>query len=566
MRSGGRTRDFLVADLAVSLEMVTAAEAGSALTRCLEGDGSLLDELTSAAGLSEEQVRKLKQEADLCEAGRSSDLQGRYREFDPIGTGGMGLVYMALDTELNRRVAIKFVRPPTVQRSKTPTPFEIAPPGADSPYNPSYQELVDRFQQEAWLTGGLEHPGIVPVYELGRTPKGVPYYTMRYVKGVRTLESELDRAESLDDRLQLLDPFLQVCDAIRYAHSRGVIHRDLKPANIGLGEFGEVVVLDWGLAKMRDVPDRMESVWQQRIRDLREIRDMNTAVSALGTPGYMSPEAALGDLREVDERSDVYSLGAILHRILTGKLPFDVDQYPVLLQKLREESPPPATSVEPAVPADLSRICAKALAREKPQRYAGAGLLARAIREHQREAAVQSQVLGLVQEAEAAFEGTEGLQGEALLKQLDRIAALCQRVLQRREDHERARELLKECESQRQRAIEEREQAIEKESHEKRVALIRRERERRERLFSRIALVGLVFVAIGIGVVAWLWSAKREKELEAQRKDLKARMALMDAESSRELAEQAAADDKADVKMLQAQLRTERAAVKQANP
>ncbi|MHC4491522.1 MAG: serine/threonine-protein kinase, partial [Planctomycetota bacterium] len=184
----------------------------------------------------------------------------RYRDFALVGKGGMGFVYLALDTELNRRVAFKMVRPDPSASEDTPapeTPLSLTPPSAldDEEETRSFEELKIRFLQEAWVTGAMEHPGVVPVYELGETAAGIPYYTMRYVKGERTLANAMADAKDLDARLALLEPFLKVCDAIAYAHSRDVVHRDLKPDNIALGNFGEAIVLDWGLSKMEKRPD-----------------------------------------------------------------------------------------------------------------------------------------------------------------------------------------------------------------------------------------------------------------------------------------------------------------------
>src|SRR5207244_959799 len=143
-------------------------------------------------------------------------------------------------------------------------PLDAAPPARDSAGSRTFETLRLRFLREAWVTAGLEHPGVPPVYEVGRTAAGVPYYTMRFVRGSRTLATEIAalRGAPAADRLALLDAFLRVCDTVRYAHSRGVVHRDLKPGNVALGEFGEVVVLDWGLA--RALGDREPSTAEKR--------------------------------------------------------------------------------------------------------------------------------------------------------------------------------------------------------------------------------------------------------------------------------------------------------------
>ena len=186
---------------------------------------------------------------------------GRYRDFTPLGQGGMGVVYLALDSDLDRQVALKIIRPrsPAVPASPAAAPAPLTPrsggpPAAGTEESESFLQLKERFLREAVVTGLLEHPGVVPVYELGRTEAGVPYYTMRFVRGRRTLRAAIDEAKRLDERLALLEPFLKVCDTLAYAHARGVLHRDLKPENVALGEYGEAIVLDWGLAKVRGAP------------------------------------------------------------------------------------------------------------------------------------------------------------------------------------------------------------------------------------------------------------------------------------------------------------------------
>ncbi len=508
-------REILLADVAADLGILDAASAARALAQRLEtGAGSVLDGapeadrrrvteevdrlLAEARGDARAAVARrgvdraipasLKPEAShaLAEAGarvraplRALDAR-RYVGFLPIGAAGLGIVALALDTELNRRVAFKMIR------TGSKDPLGTAPKTPEG-------EMVTRFLQEAWVTGGLEHPGIVPVYELGKTPSGVPYYTMRLVRGERTLDNAISEAKTLEQRLALLESFLKVCDAVRYAHSRGVVHRDLKPANVAIGQFGEVVVLDWGLAKVEDRPDLAGSRWQSRIDELREETDLKTLTSALGTPGYMAPEAVLGQVKEVDARSDVYSLGAILFRILAGRLPFDMTGFVQYAADVMR-----GVTEVPGAPSGLEPVCLKALARKREDRYADADELATAIRTWQAESAVEREVRGLFQEAQSTMEGAADLRGEALLAQLDRALAVSARILDLRPDHEGARGI-------RERALKTREGAIGE-----------RERLARRRQLKRVGVVGLAVAVAVAAVVAFLLDAKRREAEQAR--------------------------------------------------
>jgi WD40 repeat protein len=240
-----------------------------------------------------------------------------------------------------------------------------------------------RFLREARVTGLLEHPNVVPVYELGVRADGTLYYTMRLVHG-RTMAQALKACQGLRDRLKLLSHFADVCHAVAYAHSRGVIHRDLKAENVMLGEFGETVVLDWGLAKVAGQSDIRE-------RDLKRDGELLQAAAAgltvegslLGTPDHMSPEQARGTLEEIDERSDVWALGTVLYEILTGRRPFIAPSPLEVIRKVLHEQAAPPRQIEPAVPSELESVCLKALAKEKASRYATAGELAREIESYQ---------------------------------------------------------------------------------------------------------------------------------------------------------------------------------------
>ena len=352
----------------------------------------------------------------------------RYTLTELHGRGGMGQVWLALDKALGRLIALK----------------ELRPGQADN------KALRSRFLYEAKITSQLEHPGIVPVYELGQGEE--PYYTMRFVRGrtlsaaIRDYHAKRDARESNSiERIELLTAFVAVCHAMAYAHSRGIVHRDLKGQNVALGDFGEVMVLDWGLAK-RVAPGQVSSgdgcevdltiasdepaaepgaattvssragtgeSGDSTITDSNAVRDDSPSNSTLmtdggasqpaapssssqqlpdspsatehqpsvegqilGTPGYMAPEQALGQHDRVDERTDVYGLGAILYEILTGRPPFLGFANADIIRRIREESPTSPRKINPAVEPGLEAICLKALRKQPDERYLSASELA----------------------------------------------------------------------------------------------------------------------------------------------------------------------------------------------
>jgi eukaryotic-like serine/threonine-protein kinase len=280
--------------------------------------------------------------------------------------GGIGQVWLARDADLGREVALK----------------ELRPEQANNPV------VWSRFLEEAKITGQLEHPNIVPVHELVRAGEGrQPFYTMRFVKG-RTLSEAIEafhrcRAEGKFDPLEfpaLLGAFLGVCNAVAYAHSRGVIHRDLKPQNVVLGDYGEVIVLDWGLAKLVERPEETLTPAVALAPD--PDRGETVEGQVLGTPAYMSPEQAEGRWDSVDRRTDIYGLGAILYEILSGQPPFKGDGIAEVLRKLATESPAPPRSLCPPAPPPLEAVCLKALAKRPGDRYASARDLADEVRHY----------------------------------------------------------------------------------------------------------------------------------------------------------------------------------------
>jgi serine/threonine protein kinase len=267
------------------------------------------------------------------------DLSGtRYRLLDRIARGGMGIVYTAQDEQLERRVALKI----------------LEGSGANG-------DFANRLIREARVLAALEHPGIVPVHDVGTLADGRVFYAMKFVEGQR-LDKYIEAVASVPDRLRI---FLRICDAVAFAHARGVLHRDLKPANIMVGPFGEVLVMDWGLAKIlssevsgASCENDPEATIFEKPKQLATAAGETTEISVvtghgtvMGTPGYMSPEQARGDVEHLDARSDIFSLGALLQFLVTGH-PEPVPQ-----------------SGRPHLDKSLAAICSKATADLPAGRY-----------------------------------------------------------------------------------------------------------------------------------------------------------------------------------------------------
>ncbi|MGC8642706.1 MAG: tetratricopeptide repeat protein, partial [Isosphaeraceae bacterium] len=283
-------------------------------------------------------------------------VSSRYRVIRPFARGGLGEVFLAYDTELDRLIALKEVR-----RDIAPSPTRQA-----------------RFLLEARVTGRLEHPGIVPVYGLGTHGDGRAYYAMRFIKG-ETLRAALGRWHAepaaefagLAFRL-LLGWFVTACKTMAYAHSQGVLHRDLKPTNIMLGEFGETLVVDWGLAKTLAAANTTECSGGSEERGFPPGNEaITSAGQTLGSPGFMSPEQAAGNSDKLGPASDIYSLGATLYVMLTDRTPFE-GETDLVLHRVRWGEFPPPREVKPQVPRPLEAICLKAMALRPEDRYQSA--------------------------------------------------------------------------------------------------------------------------------------------------------------------------------------------------
>ena len=275
-----------------------------------------------------------------------------------LGKGGIGSVYLVFDRFVGRDVALK----------------ELSGPDADQAADTQGTSAQEqRFLREARVTGQLEHPAIVPVYELGRRTSGNLYYTMRRVLG-RNLHQAIREAKTLEKRLELLPHFISMCQALAYAHSRAVIHRDVKPQNVMIGQFGETYVLDWGLARVKGKAD-------PRREELKLAPDItgDSLGGAIGTPAYMSPEQARGQVDEIDERSDVFGLGAVLYELLSGRPPYLGPSPIEVVDRVRAGPPQPLLELEPNAPRELVDVVQRAMSRLREDRYSSVEALARDI-------------------------------------------------------------------------------------------------------------------------------------------------------------------------------------------
>jgi eukaryotic-like serine/threonine-protein kinase len=299
---------------------------------------------------------------------------GRYQLQGEVARGGMGVIYRGRDTHLDRQIAFKFL---------------LSQHRGDA-------EMRRRFEREARITGRLQHPGIVSVYDTGETSDGRPYFTMNLVKGRTLAQLLLERRDIAGDLPHFLKVFEQICQAVAYAHAEGVIHRDLKPANVMVSPFGVVQVMDWGLAKVlhgepvlaSETPEvRPDRVEETRNGDFEEGLTVPESASgsragiALGTPAFMPPEQARGEVDRLDERADVFGLGSILCVIVTGQPPYIGNSYEEIHSRATSADLAGAFARLDACTAEreVVGLAKRCLAPEPDDRFRDAGEVAAAV-------------------------------------------------------------------------------------------------------------------------------------------------------------------------------------------
>ncbi|MGB7623248.1 MAG: serine/threonine-protein kinase [Terriglobia bacterium] len=305
--------------------------------------------------LNDEMVDHLREVSTLPDLSRTA-----YRILRVLGSGGMATVYLAEDTKLSRPVALK-VMDTTV----------------------SSEDSVSRMQAEAQIIARLEHPGIVPIHDVGTLPDGRVFYAMKFVQG-NSLTKYSQTAAAIPERLRV---FLKICEAVAFAHAHGIIHRDLKPENIMVGAFGEVMVMDWGVAKILPASEedmttltpldssgqgastaddtRLDPSMKPLLKPLVE----TLSGTILGTPSYMAPEQALGQTARHSRLTDVYSLGALLYFLLTLRHPYEGASVQQIRETFRHKQLLRPRDSDPTIPKSLQAVCMKAMAFEPHLRY-----------------------------------------------------------------------------------------------------------------------------------------------------------------------------------------------------
>ncbi|MEK7486792.1 MAG: serine/threonine-protein kinase [Planctomycetota bacterium] len=288
------------------------------------------------------------------QSGEGIEKPAKYHIQRELARGGMGTIYAAMDNDLKREVAIKFLK--------------------EGPF--AAQAEKDRFIREFQITAGVQHPNIIPVYEVGRNG-GELYYSMKLIQGQtlrQILDSLLNKANSYVEEYRkgrLMRIFLSVCHGVGFAHSKRVIHRDLKPENIMVGDFGEVVVMDWGLSTffLHKTKTLRYSSHTEFKQVLEQMEGPEGKTEFLGTPNYMSPEQLSGSQEFLDHRSDIFSLGILLYELLTLKLPSTQTEFSAIIQEQIQADFFPPKEINRKIPKALSDICVKALSRSPEDRF-----------------------------------------------------------------------------------------------------------------------------------------------------------------------------------------------------
>ena len=309
-------------------------------------------------------------------AGTSAPLSpnelDRYTVGSEIARGGMGAILEVWDRDFARPLAMKVLLPD--------------PTGGSSGTGAARPEAIQRFVREARITGQLDHPGIVPVHELGIDDDGQVFFTMRLVRGIDLAEVFAKAQAGIEgwNRTRVLEVIMKICDTVAYAHSRGVVHRDLKPSNVMVGDFGEVSVLDWGLAKLLDSADEEEASGE--LPDEGSDPWVTQVGTVLGTPSYMAPEQARGETDASGPALDVYSLGAMLYTLLAGRPPYIPESRPTssreIVEAVRSGPPTPLATLGADLSEGLVKICDRAMRRAPADRYATAAEMTTALRDH----------------------------------------------------------------------------------------------------------------------------------------------------------------------------------------
>ena len=358
-RDGRSVLDHLVDSGALTPERrdLVAALATEALAASGGTPERVLESLSGGRALARTLGSELAADAAAASPGDGDvvpvEREGQYARLDELGRGGQSIVWRALDRFVGREVALK----------------ELTWPGAEKSSG-STRAAQARFLREARLTAQLDHPGIAAVHELAKRPDGTLYSAQKLVRG-RTLKAALAQCRTLSQRLELLPHLVNAAQTMAYAHTRAVVHRDLKPSNVMVGSYGETVVVDWGLAKRRG---EAEPPSDTPTPDLGP--ELTQAGVALGTPSYMSPEQARGDLKAIDERSDVFSLGAMLYELLTGRPPFQGLDNAQVIEAVLSGTSLPVRVVCPEAPPELAAIAERALRRDPAERYPDAAAFA----------------------------------------------------------------------------------------------------------------------------------------------------------------------------------------------